>query len=101
MNYHSHADLGGEGGHGRVIDEPEGVVFHSPWERRALAVTLAMGARRAWNLDMARSARETLPDYRALSYYEIWIKALERLLILNDFDELPKWLLADERRCKE
>jgi nitrile hydratase len=64
-----------------VIPEPEGELFHAPWERQALAVTLAMGATGAWNIDMSRSARETLPDYRALSYYEIWIKGLERLLI--------------------
>ena len=64
MSYQSHADLGGEDGHGRVIPESEGELFHAPWERQALALTLAMGATRAWNLDMSRSARETLPDYR-------------------------------------
>jgi nitrile hydratase len=81
MNYQSRADLGGEDIHERVIPEPEGELFHAPWERQALAVTLAMGAAGAWNIDMSRGARETLPDYRALSYYEIWIKGLERLLI--------------------
>lgn len=81
MTYRSHADLGGEGGHGRVIPEPEGELFHAPWERQALALTLAMGAAGTWNLDMTRSARETLPEYRSLSYYEIWIRALERLLV--------------------
>jgi nitrile hydratase subunit beta len=81
MNYQSHADLGGEGGHGRVIHEPEGELFHARWERQALALTLAMGATGEWNLDMSRSARETLPDYRSLSYYGIWIRALERLLV--------------------
>jgi nitrile hydratase subunit beta len=40
-----------------------------------------MGATGAWNLDMSRSARETLPDYAELSYYAIWIKALEKLLL--------------------
>ena len=79
--YQSHADLGGEDTHGRVILEPEGELFHAPWERQALALTLAMGATGAWNLDMSRSARETLPDYRSLSYYQIWIRALEKLLI--------------------
>jgi nitrile hydratase subunit beta len=80
MDYQSHADLGGEDGHGRVIPEPEGELFHARWERQALALTLAMGATGAWNLDMSRSARETLPDYRSLSYYERWIRALEWLL---------------------
>jgi nitrile hydratase len=81
MNYQSRADLGGQGIHERVVPEPEGELFHAPWERQALALTLAMGATGAWNLDMSRSVRETLPDYRSLSYYEIWIKGLERLLI--------------------
>jgi len=80
MSYRSHADLGGEEGHGRVVPEPEGELFHAPWERQALALTLAMGATGAWNLDMSRSARETLPDYSTLSYYELWIKGLEKLL---------------------
>ena len=45
-----------------------------------LALTLAMGATGAWNLDMSRAARETLPDYARLSYYEIWIAGLQKLL---------------------
>jgi nitrile hydratase beta subunit len=81
MKYQSHADLGGQAIQDRVVPEPEGELFHAPWERTALALALAMGATGAWNLDMSRSARETLPDYRSLSYYEIWIRGLERLLI--------------------
>jgi nitrile hydratase len=81
MSYHSHADLGGQPIRERVIPEPEGELFHAPWERQALALTLAMGATGEWNIDMSRRARETLPDYRSLSYYQIWISGLERLLI--------------------
>ena len=81
MSYRSHADLGGQDIRDRVVPEPEGELFHAPWERQALALTLAMGATGAWNLDTGRSVRETLPDYRSLSYYEIWIRGLERLLI--------------------
>lgn len=81
MNYRSYADLGGQEEHGRIVSEPEGEVFHAPWERQALALTLAMGSAGAWNLDMIRSARETLSQYRSLSYYEIWIRALEKLLV--------------------
>jgi nitrile hydratase beta subunit len=84
MSYHSHADLGGKNGHGRVVPEPESEHFHAPWEPKALALTLAMGATGAWNLDMARSARETLPDYAALSYYAIWVKALQKLMVERD-----------------
>lgn len=80
MIYTSHADLGGQPGHGRVVPEPEGELFHATWEPRALALTLAMGATGAWNIDMSRSARETLANYSDLSYYEIWIHALQNLL---------------------
>ena len=80
MNYLSHADLGGQSGHGPITLEPEGELFHARWEPRALALTLAMGATGAWNIDMSRAARETLPNYAELSYYEIWIAALQRLL---------------------
>lgn len=84
MAHVTHADLGGQRGHGRVVDargpEPEGVLWHAPWEPRALALTLAMGATGAWNIDMSRAARESLPAYARLSYYEIWWQALERLL---------------------
>jgi nitrile hydratase subunit beta len=81
MTYTSHADLGGVDGHGRVVPEPEGMLFHAPWEARALALTLAMGATDTWNIDMSRRARETLSDYDRLSYYAIWLKALEKLLV--------------------
>jgi len=91
MTYQSHADIGGHEGYGRVIPEGEDELFHAAWERQALALTLAMGATGAWNLDMSRSARETLPDYPALTYYEKWIRGLEKLLIergLVDRDEI-------------
>lgn len=80
MSYHSQADLGGQPGHGPVRPEPEDERFHAAWEPRALALTLAMGATGQWNIDMSRAARETLPDYARLSYYQIWLAALERLL---------------------
>jgi nitrile hydratase subunit beta len=79
--YVSHADLGGSTGQGPIEHEPEGVVFHHGWEARALALTLAAGAPGGWNIDMSRSARETLPQYAELSYYEIWSAALERLVV--------------------
>lgn len=80
MSYQSHADLGGTLGHGRVMPEPEGEPWHAPWEPGVLALTLAMGATGAWNIDMSRAARETLPAYARLSYYEIWFEALLKLL---------------------
>lgn len=80
MSYRSHADLGGQVGHGRVVPEPEGELFHASWEPQAFALTLAMGATGAWNIDMGRSARETLPNYEALSYYALWIEGLQKLM---------------------
>lgn len=80
MTYTTHADLGGLPGFGPVTLEPEGELFHASWEPRVLALTVAMGATGAWNLDMMRAARETLPNYRELSYYEIWLDALQNML---------------------
>lgn len=80
MSYTTHADLGGQVGCGAVVPEAEGEHFHAAWEPRALALTLAVGATGAWNIDMSRAARETLPNYAELSYYEIWLAGLQRLL---------------------
>ena len=79
-HYTSHADLGGLLGFGVVAPGPEGGLFHADWERQALALTLAMGATGSWNIDQSRAARETLPDYLKLSYYQVWLAALEKLL---------------------
>lgn len=81
MSYTTHADLGGQRGHGAVVPEPEGELWHAPWEPRVMALTVAMGATGSWNIDISRSARETLPAYPRLSYYEIWFEGLQRLLI--------------------
>ena len=57
-------------------------MFHAAWERRALAISLAMGGTGQWNIDMSRHAREKIPpaQYWSLSYYEIWMEGLKRLL---------------------
>jgi nitrile hydratase beta subunit len=81
MNYQTQADLGGRTGFGAVLPEPEGELFHADWEPRALALVLAMGATGSWNIDASRAVRETLPHYLQLSYYRIWLAALERLMI--------------------
>jgi nitrile hydratase subunit beta len=75
-------DLGGAQGFGPVAPEPNEPVFHAEWERRALAISLAMGSAGVWNIDMVRHARERIPpaEYLAASYYEKWLKGLERLL---------------------
>jgi nitrile hydratase beta subunit len=81
MSYLSYADLGGVAGFGPVVADKDEELFHGAWESRVLALTVAMGATGSWTLDMSRSARETLPHYRQLSYYEIWLTALEKLLL--------------------
>ena len=75
-------DMGGMHGFGPVQIEASEPAFHHDWEKRAFGITIAMGATGAWNLDMSRHARETLPpgDYLASSYYEIWTKGVERLV---------------------
>ena len=84
MTYRSHADLGGTRVDAPVVPEPESGHFHADWERRVLAITVAMGATRSWNIDTSRSARETLPDYPSLTYYQIWFEGLVRLLEQRD-----------------
>ena len=79
-HYISHADLGGMPGFGVIAPVPEDDLFHADWERKALALTLAMGATGSWNIDQSRAARETLPDYLKLSYYQVWLAAIEKLL---------------------
>jgi nitrile hydratase subunit beta len=81
MSYHSHADLGGQDVRGAIQMEPEGELFHAAWEPRVMALVVAMGPTGLSNIDMNRAARETLPNYRDLSYYEIWLAALEKLLL--------------------
>jgi nitrile hydratase beta subunit len=91
MNHVTHADLGGRTGFGPIVNEPEDEHFHADWEPRVLALTLAMGATGLWNIDMSRAARESLPAYARLTYYEIWFEALLKLsaahALLSD-DEL-------------
>jgi nitrile hydratase subunit beta len=76
-------DLGGMMGFGPVRAETDEPVFHADWEKRVLAMRNAAGALGEWNIDMARHANETLHpvDYLSSSYYEVWLKGLEKLLI--------------------
>jgi nitrile hydratase beta subunit len=75
-------DLGGTQGHGPVEPEPKEPVFHAEWERRAFALTLAMGMPGGWNIDMSRFARENRKpvEYLSMSYYQIWFAGLETLM---------------------
>jgi len=75
-------DLGGMMGFGPVIAEENEPYFHGEWEKRAFAMTLAMGATGTWNIDKSRFFRESLPpaQYLSSSYYQIWLAGLENLL---------------------
>jgi nitrile hydratase beta subunit len=86
-------DMGGQMGFGPIEEEPDEPVFHADWEKRAFGLTLAMSATGAGNVDMGRQARESLPpaEYLSSSYFEIWAKGLEKLLLQTGFvtaDEL-------------
>jgi nitrile hydratase len=76
-------DLGGMHGMGPVVREEHEPWFHTEWERRAFAITLAAGFLGTWNLDQSRYARELMPpaDYLASTYYEHWLFGLEVLLV--------------------
>ena len=61
MTYRTYADLGGQDVRGAIVQEPEGELFHAPWEPRVMALVVAMGPTGLSNIDMNRAARETLP----------------------------------------
>ena len=78
-------DMGGVWS-GPVQPEPNEPTFHAEWERRAFALTLAMARPGGWNIDMSRFAREDRPpqEYLGMSYYQIWLAGLERLMLERD-----------------
>lgn len=68
--------------------DPNDAIFHGDWEKRMMAINVAMGATGQWNIDMIRAARESMPpaQYLNSSYFEIWYYglckvALERGLV--------------------
>ena len=76
-------DMGGMHGMGPIDADPDDPPFHAEWERRAFAVTLALGFHGRWNIDTSRHARENRPppEYLGSSYYELWFKAAEKLAL--------------------
>lgn len=71
-------DMGGRDA-GPVVPEADEPAFHAEWERRAFALTLAMGMPGKWNIDMSRWARESLSGYASMTYYELWEAGVEKL----------------------
>ena len=86
-------DMGGMDGFGKVEPEANEPVFHHRWEGRVLAMSRAMRALAAWNIDWDRYGIELLPPrvYLASSYYGRWFLRNLRLLAergLIDADEV-------------
>ena len=50
-------DMGGRRDFGPIDIEASEPLFHADWEKRALGLTLAMGATGQWNIDISRAAR--------------------------------------------
>ena len=91
-------DMGGMQCYGPVILEPNEPYFHGEWEKKALALTVAMGMTGSWNLDVSRFARESIPpaDYLSNTYYEIWLAGLQQLMLdrgMVEVDELSDGVL--------
>ena len=84
-------DLGGMHGLGPIDRQTDEPVFHTEWERRCFAITVAAGFLGQWNIDMSRYARERMhpADYLRTSYYEHWLHGLQTLLV-------EKGLLTEE-----
>ena len=76
-------DMGGMMNFGPVEEEAVEPAFHAEWERRVFGLTLAASATGAFNIDMSRRARESIPpaEYLSSTYYEIWLAGLEELLL--------------------
>jgi nitrile hydratase beta subunit len=82
-------DMGGMTCFGPILREENEPVFHSPWEKRVLALLVAAGLYDT--IDESRHAKERLNPvvYLASSYYEGWLAALEKLA-------LEKGILTEE-----
>ena len=80
-------DMGGMHGFGAVEPEPDEPVFHAEWEGRVLGMTRSMGYAGAYNIDVSRFYRESLPPhvYLGSSYYRKWQLALEQSLIARGY----------------
>ncbi len=97
-------DLGGVDGFGPVLAEANEPVFHAEWERRVMAMTVAMGFTGTWNIDMMRHARERIGNarYWSSSYFEIWLAALGNMLVehkLATREELASGIATGEPKA--
>jgi nitrile hydratase len=76
-------DLGGMDGFGPVVVEPDEPVFHQPWEKRALGVTMASFVMGLSNGGKFRHSIERMDPghYLNSTYYEHWITGVATRLV--------------------
>ncbi len=76
-------DLGGMDGFGPVVVEPDEPIFHLPWERRALGVTMSSFAMHLSNGGEFRHSIERMDPghYLGSGYYEHWITGVASRLV--------------------
>jgi nitrile hydratase len=76
-------DLGGMDGFGAIAPEADEPVFHADWEKRVFALASAIPFAVPYVDDHFRREIERTPPaaYLASGYYELWLHAIERLLI--------------------
>lgn len=91
--------------------DPEGPVFHEPWEAQAFAMTLALHERGLfdWNEwtavlsdEIRRAQAKGDPDIGG-TYYSHWLAALERIVAekgVTDATALGRWRQAWERAAE-
>ncbi|MGH9389196.1 MAG: nitrile hydratase subunit beta [Vicinamibacteria bacterium] len=79
-------DMGGMHGMGPIQHEKNEPVFHSRWEGRVFALTMAVEAFGKSTLDASRHRIERIEGMRYLrmSYYEKWLTGLLALLVGTD-----------------
>jgi nitrile hydratase subunit beta len=90
-------DMGGMDGFGKVAPKPNEPVFHQRWEAAVMAMSRAIGASGAWNIDQGRYGIELLAPrvYLTSSYYKRWFLRLEQMLLQRKLvDAATKSLLA-------
>ena len=80
-------NMGGMHGFGRVDYDPNEPVFHEPWEGRIYAMMMCLGPYDVLGPDGLRAALESLEPstYLGSTYYERWMKVIERALLAKGF----------------
>lgn len=78
---HAH-DVGGAVDAGALEPQDDAQPFHHEWEARVFAINRILLQRGVYTLDEFRYAIEQMTpgEYRAASYYERWLVAIEALL---------------------